>query len=387
MSGKKWNYLWLDALLCTVFSFIISGILYLVVINMSILDPFTKAFTDFNFTDIYFSKFLDKNVSNDVVIVNVKHEDRYQIAQAIEKVARQNPKSIGLDIIFKELKSSYVDSILKKSFEDQDNLVFSFYNDNGEQIRNHAYFDTKTKDEGFINVNLLNQDVTIRNFLGVSENTFSFATKVAIKSGFIDNEEAKVKLNLETPINYFGGLDSFLHFDIEDILLAKSIQAMKNKIVLFGYLGEPAGNIYDIEDKQFTPLNSKIIGRSAPDTFGVIVHANILQMLIQNNFISKVPLFISYSIAFILCFFITLLGLRIHKKNELVFDLSVKFSQLIISIILLYISLELIKININIQITPILVLSLIGLEMIDFYEHLLIFINKRLKWKSQFLES
>lgn len=387
MSGKKWNYLWLDALLCTVFSFIISGILYLVVINISILDPFTKAFTDFNFTDIYFSKFLDKNVSNDVVIVNVKHEDRYQIAQAIEKVAKQNPKSIGLDIIFKELKNPYVDSILKKTFEGHDNLVFSFYNDNGAIIRNHPFFNTKNQDEGYINVNLYNDDVTIRNFIGAFDNAFSFATKVAIKSNFINKEEAKAKLNYESQINYFGGLDSFLHFDIEEILAAKTIPALNNSVVLFGYLGDPTGNIYDIEDKHFTPLNAKTIGRTVPDTFGVVVQANIVKMLIQKNFISKVPNFISYSIAFVLSFFITLFGLRIHKKNKFVFDLTIKLLQLIISIVLLYLSLQLLKININLQITPILVLSLIGLEMIGFYEHLLLFLKKRFTWKSQFLDS
>ena len=387
MSHKKWNYLWLDALLCTVFSFIISGILYLVVINISILDPFTKAFTDFNFNDIYFSEFLDKKVSSDIIIVNIKHQDRYQIAQTIDKVAQQSPKSIGLDIIFKELKSAYVDSILKKTFESHDNLVFSFYNDNGTIIKNHPYFNTKSKDEGYINVNFHNEDVTIRNFIGALDNAFSFATMVAIKSDLINKEEAKAKLNSATPINYFGGLDSFLHFDTDDILLANSIPVLKNKIVLFGYLGDPSGNIYDIEDKHFTPLNTKTIGRTVPDTFGVVVQANIVKMLVQKNFISKIPGFISYSIAFILCFFITLFGLRIHKKNKFIFDVTIKLLQLIISIVLLYLSLELLKININLQITPILVLALIGLEMIGFYEHLLLFLKKRFTWKSQFLDS
>lgn len=387
MSNRKWSYLWLDALFCTIFSFIIAGILYLVVINVSILDPFNKAFTDFNFTDIYFSKFLNKKVSNDVIIVNIKHDDRYQIALAIEKVAKQNPKSIGLDIIFKDLKNSYIDSVLKNSFEKHHNLIFSFYRNDSTLVKNHSYFNTHYNDEGYINVNLGNQNATIRNFKGATENSFSFATKIAIKSGYINNDEANAILKSEMPINYFGDMNSFLHFDIDEILSANSIPAMNNAIVLFGYLGTPTGNIYDIEDKHFTPLNSSIVGRSTPDMFGVIVQANIIKMLIQNNFITKIPRFFSFLIAFVLCFFFTLIGLRLLKKNKLIYDLTIKILQLLISIILLYISLALIKVNINIQITPILVLSVIGLGMIKFYKHFLNFLNKRFKWKSQFLDS
>lgn len=384
---RKWNYLCFDALFCTVFSFIVSGILYLFVVNLSILDPFERAFTDFSFTDIYHSKILDKRVSNDIIIVNIKHENRYQIAKAIDMVSSHNPKVIGLDIIFKDLKNSYYDSILKGSFSNSDNLVFSFYYDGDNKIENHPYFRLNDYNEGFINVELENQNSVIRDFVGFRNDSFSFASKIAMASGYSGEKNVKNILQSRIPINYFGNLDSFLTFDIEEILSSNTIPTLNNAIVLFGYLGTPTGNPYDIEDKHFTPLNEKFVGRSTPDMHGVVIQANIIKMLIQENFIKKIPNFISFTIAFVLCFFITLLGFRLKKKNELVYDLTIKFLQLIISILLLYAAIKLIESNVYIYITPILILSLVGLGMIGYYTHLLNFLNKRFKWKSQFLDS
>ena len=45
-----------DALLCTIMTFVVAGLLYFIFINLTILDPFEKAFKDFKFTDIYYAE-------------------------------------------------------------------------------------------------------------------------------------------------------------------------------------------------------------------------------------------------------------------------------------------------------------------------------------------
>ncbi len=65
--------------------------------------------------------------------------------------------------------------------------------------------------------------------------------------------------------------------------------ALNGKIVLFAYA--TPFNPMDIEDKKFTPMNEKYAGKSIPDMNGIIVHANIISMVMEDNFIKKVPLF------------------------------------------------------------------------------------------------
>lgn len=387
MISKQTKLLWRDSFLCTLLTFIVSGILLFVFLNISVLDPFYKAFKDFRFTDIYYSKIYTNNsVEKDIIIVNVKQSDRFTIAQAIEKVQQQNPKAIGIDAIFKEPKNTFTDSILKAVLNKYDNIITAYYFEGDSLITNHNYFKTNNENQGFINVNFNNEDKVIRDFLGIKkpENKLSFATQVALKAGKLSKKDVET-LSEGIPINYFGNLDAFLTFDIDELLDLETIPSITNAIVLFGYLGTPTGNAFDIEDKHFTPLNETFVGKSTPDMFGVLIHANIIKMLTTNNFISKVPKTIVYLLAFICTFFIIMFGMKLYKKSELLYDIIIKLIQLIISIALLYLALLLLKQNIYIYITPILVLTIFSLEMIDFYLYLLDFLKKRFKWQSYLL--
>ncbi|AFU68184.1 CHASE2 superfamily protein [Psychroflexus torquis ATCC 700755] len=389
MPKKGIGKIWLDALYCTIFSIIVSGILYFILINATVLNPFTKAFKDFSFTDVYYSKlFHEPKGVNDIIIINIKQSDRLTIALAIDKVSKQKPKAIGLDILFKEKKNSYIDSILKRTLQKNRNIITPYFFDKDTIIKNHDYFNNGDEKLGYININLKKQDGVIRDFVGVRKMpnvAYSFSTQIALTSGYIKNENTLKRLEDELPINYIGNENSFLTYDIEEILENKPIPAIKDAIVLFGYLGTPTANIYDVEDKHFTPLNTKIAGRSLPDMYGIVIHANIVKMLTEDNFVKKIPSFITYSIAIACCFLGIFLGLKIFKRSPLLFDLLIKIIQLVVSIVLLYITLLLLKFNIYIYITPILVLTLFGLEMIIFYIHMLTYIKKRFKWESHLL--
>ena len=106
----------------------------------------------------------------------------------------------------------------------------------------------------------------------------------------------------------------------------------------------------------------------------------------NNNFIKKVPKPLVYLLAIICTFFITLFGMRLYKRSSLAYDILIKVIQFIISIVLIYLALLLLKLNIYIFITPILLLTLFGLEMIDFYVYLIDYLKKRFKWESYLLD-
>ncbi|WP_426430613.1 CHASE2 domain-containing protein [Winogradskyella sp. HB-48] len=380
--------LYRDALLCTVMTFVVAGLLYFAFVNLSILDPFERAFKDFKFTDIFYSKRFNKEQRNDkIIIVNIKHSDRFQIAEAINTIAEQNPKVIGLDIIFKERKQEFIDSILKNTLHRHENIVTAYFNDNDSIINNHDYFKLNAEKKGFINLNLKGQNTVIREFIGVKgedEKEYSFATKIALEADFITEEYALKELKKPIPINYIGNKDVFLNFEIEEVLSSDKIPAFKDAVVLLGYLSD-GNEAYDIEDKHFTPLNEAWVGRATPDTYGVVIHANILNMLSQKSLMYRISVFSTYVLAFVLCFFSIFFGMKIYKRNSFVFDITEKLVQLIISVVFLYLALVLLQVNIYINVVPIILLCLLGLEMIDYYEHLVIQLNKKYGWESHLL--
>ena len=78
--------------------------------------------------------------------------------------------------------------------------------------------------------------------------------------------------------------------------------------------------------------------------------------------------------------------MRLYKRSSLAYDVLIKIIQLVISIVYLYLALKLLKLNVYVFITPILVLTLFGLEMIDFYVYLVDYLKKRFKWDSYLLD-
>ena len=378
-----------DAFFCTIMTFIVAGILYFTFVNLSFLDPFENTFKDFKFTDYYYSKRFNKEQRSDIIIlVNVKHADRYQLAQAVNKISAQSPRAIGLDIIFKDRKLAFTDSILKASIASNNHIVTAYFHENDSIVNSDPYFRTDNAKKGYINLNLKDQNSVIRDFIGVKDNPnekeYAFTTKLALEAGLIDESYAEKELKKRIPINYIGNKDVFLNFEIDEILELDDIPALKDAVILMGYLGD--GNTqFDIEDKHFTPLNSEWVGRAVPDTYGVVIHANILNMLAKKNLIYRVSVFPTYVLAFISCFLILVFSIRLYKRNSFVFDITEKFVQLLLSVVLLYVAILLLQTNIYLSVMPIILLSLLGIEMIDYYEYLVTYLNKKFKWESHLL--
>src|ERR1035437_5757045 len=116
-----------DTLFAAVFILAIIGILDLIVINISFLDPFEKAFKDFQYTDILYSQ-LDQQqetVSRDIVLINIDTLDRHGIARELEIIQKLHPKVIGLDVHFDSLKNHPEDSILAARLRTIPNLVMT----------------------------------------------------------------------------------------------------------------------------------------------------------------------------------------------------------------------------------------------------------------------
>src|SRR5690606_6623154 len=121
---------------------------------------------------------------------------------------------------------------------------------------------------------------------------------------FRGNVEAQnVKLrNVSTDISTTEFTNRFTVIDVNQVFNHEFLpSAIEGKIVILGYLGSYFGDP-SWNDKFFTPLNKKVAGRANPDMFGVVIHANIVSMILDGDFVDELEDWKEYIIAFILCF-------------------------------------------------------------------------------------
>lgn len=125
---------------------------------------------------------------------------------------------------------------------------------------------------------------------------------------------------LET-INFRRNMGKYLTFEREETLMPNdALEAVRGKIVLIGIMG-PNTKTPATEDVFFTPMNEKFIGRSYPDMYGVVVHANIISMILdsrygQSQYINTLPDDWSNVLVIIIIYAIMSLYSYIRHKNE-----------------------------------------------------------------------
>ncbi len=115
-------------------------------------------------------------------------------------------------------------------------------------------------------------------------------------------------------------------------------ETFKDRIVILGFLGSYLGDP-SWGDKFFTPLNKKVAGRANPDMFGVVVHANAVAMILNQDYINDFPDWLLNAIAFVTCVLTVALLIVIDNKLPSWFDALSFFVQvfliLLVSLIII----------------------------------------------------
>ncbi len=272
------------------------------------LDPVQNFLQDLEITDIFFSSVRNHDEipqDTNIVLVNVGFLKRQQIAKQIEIINQYNPKVIGIDVFFKKNYPDSIDVPLEEAFSKVKNLVLVSkivgYNDSAgyySNIEKSLPKFNKYAYSGFANffIPILKEDTlsrTTRKFSPMERvvNIYEPSFPVKIATIFDSNKTKNLlKRNNETEIiNFKRNLDKYKVLDIKDIFRKKdSLQFLKDKIVLMGFLGPDTATPYSM-DIFFTPMNSQYIGKTHPDMYGVVVHANIISMILEQDFISAIP--------------------------------------------------------------------------------------------------
>ena len=374
----------LDNFLCTIFVFIVVGGLALVAttFNFDYLSPISKALMDYEFTDLAFSKIKEPPPADtNIVLVNIGNLNRVEIAQEIEIINKYEPKVIGIDAFFKKPKEESIDSTLEVALSKVKNLVLAnklLYNDKTNT------FDTletslprfnKYAKSGYANfiIGENNElDRTTREFypkLMIADSTENIFAAEIVKIANPAAFERLTKRDREFEIiNWRGNRDRYYSLDITNVFdTNQNLSFLKNKIVLMGFMGRTFEE-KTLEDIFFSPLNNASAGRSFPDIYGVVIHANIISMISAEDYIFKSPRWLNYLIAIFIGYFNIALFLFITKKFDDYFDLATRIIQIVQTLGFLYLELVLIcKYQIKIDFLLTIVVIVLSGDLIDVY--------------------
>jgi hypothetical protein len=366
----------------------------------SAFDPISQALQEFELTDIVFSKLREApNPDSRIVLVNIG-PSRREIAQQIQIISQYKPKVIGIDSYF-NCEGGYYDTLncpqlldtlgnlmLSNAIQEAGNVVLVskllqsdslFALNPGHvfdslevsdpiftQYAHNAYANLPTGDRDGTNAATYQEDVkicksVIPRMTVNGKEELAFSVKLAMLYDSVRTQKFLARGNFEELINFKGNINisdvrekharaqmtsvsdfNAICFAIDWIPFTQQMYdttIFRDNIVIIGYLGEYFGDAA-WEDKFFTPLNTKVAGRANPDMFGPVIHANVVAMILNEDYVNEIETWMQVAIAIIICFFNVLLFHWMEKRFPLLYDgLSVivqVIEIIIVSIIIVY---------------------------------------------------
>ena len=387
-----------DTIFATLWVFVFIAVLGLVPINFKFLNPLKLALKDFDFNDLAYAKLkaADRSkLDSNIVIINIGMADREGLAMLLEKTASHGPRAIGLDVWMEESREPEKDSLLAQTIRKTPGLIIASRYKPGkgktESEYHHNYFHQFTRArEGY--VNFMNEEyATIRLWNpffiddtgGVKTENPSFAAAILEVANPKEYEAFRKKKKKILPINYTRRTNQYQVIGPEDLLMDRvEDSAIRGKIALLGYINT---NPTDIEDKKFTPMNEKFYGKTVPDMNGIVVHANIMSMVLEKNYVKKLPSWAVWLFAIFIGWLHMSFFIRYYLENHIWFHLVAKLAQLASAIFFVFLGVYLFdtyRIKLDMKLT--LIVIVLAVDVIYFYEAWAVWMHKKFGYRTVF---
>lgn len=365
---KYWSNFLIDVILCSAFVFII--LLGIVKISqwgpLEMFDPIGQALADTELTDLTFSRLReDPEIDTNILIVNIGNLSRAEVAQQIYNISKYKPKVIAIDAFY-NCPQGFTDSInCPMAYDTLSNLIFgdaiahagtvvmvtkllqtdSLVKAHGGDI--DIYDSLEHSDEilrpgafeGYasLETDAENQEdlKSCRRFnptmMVNGELQYAFSVRTAMAYDSVKTNRFLERNNKIEVINYRGNIiDPFgaseyagRYFTLDWYQALDTNQfvsgLVKDKIVLMGFLGDDFDDT-SWDDKFFTPLNKKIAGKARPDMYGLVVHANAVSMILNEDYIDETPDWVETLIAIVFCMLNVALFVVINQRIPLWYD-------------------------------------------------------------------
>ncbi|HEX6846268.1 MAG TPA: CHASE2 domain-containing protein [Chitinophagaceae bacterium] len=383
-----------DTLFATIAVFVFLILLGLIPINFYVLNPMKTALKDFDFNDITYSK-LEKgkydSTDRRIVIINTGHLDRAEIGFLIEKINTYQPKVIGLDVYFEGEREPGKDSILREAFKKAKNLVGVsvgyWQKDSFKVVPNN--FDDVIEKRGY--ANLIGEEIgTIRfysPFEKLNGQKYPQITTAIVKEYNPEAYEKLVKKDKkEMVINYTKRVDKYQVLEFDDVMTDNFDTTgqikIKDRIVLLGYVNKDPNNV---EDKKFTPMNKQSVGKAIPDMNGVFVQANIITMVLDGNYIKKMPKWVAWLVAIVIGWIHMSLFIRYYLESHIWFHLVAKLAQLFSVLFFAYLGILLYdQFRIKLEMKYTLYVIALAVDVIYFYEAFVGWLHRKFGYQTIF---
>jgi CHASE2 domain-containing sensor protein len=400
---------WLDCILATAFVFLamwgLFGLTQLRIFNA--FDSIGAALSDVELTDYVFSGLRkEPEVDESIVIVNIGYLNRAEIAQQIQIISKYQPKVIGIDGFFDcskglrdtvscpQLKDTMGNLMLSNAIREAGNVVLVSKVLQRDTLLDENTFDSLRRSdpifldyaqsEGFASLETdaaFQDDVkTCRSFnptIKVKDKIQrAFSVEMAWAFDSVKTQKFLDRNNYSEVINYRGNVydiygstnyhQMFFTLDVEDVMNENFVPEMiKDKIVVFGFLGRYLGDP-SWADKFYTPLNKKLAGKANPDMFGAVVHANIVSMILKEDYVNEMKQGQEIALAVAICLLNVALFSLINTHLPLWYDGITKllqFLQLILYSVLMVMVFDWFTFKFNVTLT-LAAVALVG----DVYE-------------------
>lgn len=383
-----------DTIFATIWVFIFIVVLGSLPINLGFLNPIKLGLKDFDFNDIAYSKLGKADHTppdKKVVIVNIGQADREGLAMMIDKAGTMKPKVMALDVLFFGEKDPVQDSLLNEVFKRNKNLIAAHQllmsGPDGDTIKTTGdYFKTASQ---YAFVNLFTDSLSSVRYYEPFEKDYKKKLYKSFSSAIIEayNSTAYKKLrkkgNSKTLINYSRHVGQYLVINWED-LMAENVDssALKGKIVLFGYLSP---NKDDISDKFFTPMNPRFYGKSVPDMNGIVIHANVISMVLEDNYVKKLPSWAGLLIAIVVCWLHMSFFVRYYLESHIWFHLVAKILQVASAIFFVWLGIYLFdRYRLKVDLKLSMITIVMAVDVIYFYEAWAVWMHKKFNYKTVF---
>ncbi|MEJ0056356.1 MAG: CHASE2 domain-containing protein [Bacteroidota bacterium] len=395
-------------------------------------DTIGQALRDFELTDYAFSQLRpDPEVDQRIVLVNIGNLTRGEVAREIQLISQFKPRVIAFDGFFNcegglrdsvncpQLLDVMGNLMLSNSIQEFPNFVLatkllqtdSLARYDSNEADSLEYSDPMFNDHATHGFVTLPTDATYQEDVKQCRSVYprriidgkeelAFSVRIAMQydsaktKKFLarakDEELVNFKRNFEvrqlrlnslkndeTTSTNFGTL--YYVVDVEDILQGNVLpELFKDNIVMMGFLGAYVG-APSWEDKFYTPLNKIVGGRANPDMFGLVVHANVVSMILDEDYIDTISEAGKYWIAFFVCLFTVALFIWIDQTLPMWFDaLSVIIQLMELVFISSFIIYAFVTWNLKLDLTVAIGVSALVGPSYDIFKSLQNEVNRRL---------
>ena len=388
-----------DTIFATIWVFLFIVGLGSIPLNLGSLNPIKLGLKDMDMNDMSYSKLgksqltpIDKNI----VVINIGQADREGIALLIDKTASFGPKVMGLDVVFDGPRDPYKDSLLVETIQRNKNLVLAAkygVDSTNKLIAGGNYFLNKGYNLGY--VNFPNDDKeTVRTYYPFRKDDKdhhiilpSFSSTLVKLYDTTAYNKIKKKADTQTIINYTRNVTErkkqYQVIEGEELLTDNvDSSAISGKIALLAYVSLDPN---DIEDKKFTPLNEKFYGKPHPDMNGIFVHANIISMILEKNYVKKLPLWGNLLIAILVCWLFMSFFIRYYLESHIWFHLVAKIIQVASAIFFVWLGIYLFdRYRLKVDMKMSLIVIVMAVDVIYFYEAWAVWMHKKFNYKTVF---